>query len=370
MVALDKPSEFPVCSRKVSEKLSAPLSGRPSGVTPTKTRVTRNDVARLARVVPSTVSYVINNGPRSVSLEARERVLKAIAKLGYHPSDVARSLRTQRTQTIGLVIPDITNPYYGEMTQAIEEVSFQHGYTVILAHSSHLPERELRYSHVLRSKQVDGVIFLPVTSDLEPIYFLDRAGIQLVILERVVPGYACIVSDEHYGGYLATRHLLGMGHRKSGCIVLAGDSTSSVARVEGYSAALAEAGIPLARECVVESDYGYAAGELAAHHFLELPDRPTAVVAHNDLIAIGAMKAFMKAGLKVPGDVSVIGFDDIAAASYVQPPLTTIAGRKRQMGRAAIEMLLNLLKAGESVFPGTMKLPVDLIVRESTGPPV
>jgi DNA-binding LacI/PurR family transcriptional regulator len=256
------------------------------------------------------------------------------------------------------------------MTQAIEEVSFQHGYTVILAHSSHLPERELRYSHVLRSKQVDGVIFLPVTADLEPIYFLERAGIQLVILERVVPGYACIVSDEHLGGYLAAQHLLGMGHRRIGCIVLAGDSTSSVARVEGYGAALAEAGIPVERDCVVESDYGYAAGEMAARRFLELRDRPTAVVAHNDLIAIGAMKAFMKAGLKVPGDVSVIGFDDIAAASYVQPPLTTIAGRKRQMGRAAIEMLLNLLKSGETVYPGTMKLPVDLIVRESTGPPV
>jgi LacI family transcriptional regulator len=350
--------------------MSAPHSNRPGVRAPApKSRVTRNDVARLARVVPSTVSYVINNGPRPVSVEARERVLKAIAKLGYHPSDVARSLRTQRTQTIGLVIPEITNPYYGEMTQAIEDVSFQHGYTVILAHSSHLPERELRYAHVLRSKQVDGVIFLPVTSDLEPIYFLERAGIRLVIVERELPGYACIVSDEHHGGYLATRHLLELGHRKIGCIVLAGDSTSSAARVEGYRAALAEAGIPHDADSVVESDYGYKAGEAAARHFLNLPKRPTAVVAHNDLMAIGAMKAFSEAGLKIPGDVSVIGFDDIAAASYVQPRLTTIACPKRQMGQAAIEMLLNLLKTSEAVLPGTMRLPVDLVVRESTAPP-
>jgi LacI family transcriptional regulator len=349
--------------------MSAPYSNRPRGSAP-KAPVTRNDVARLARVVPSTVSYVVNNGPRSVSVAARERVLKAIAKLGYHPSDVARSLRTKRTQTIGLVIPDITNPYYGEMTQAIEEVSFQHGYMVILAHSSHLPERELRYSHVLRSKQVDGVIFLPVTSDLEPLYFLERAGIQLVILEREVPGYACIVCDEHRGGYLATRHLIEMGHRRIGCIVLAGDSTSSAARVEGYRAALAEASIPLETDCVVESEYGYVAGEVAARRFLKQPNRPTAVVAHNDLIAIGAMKAFAEAGLRIPGDVSVIGFDDIAAASYVKPRLTTIACPKRQMGRAAIEMLLNLLKSSASVFAGTVRLPVDLIVRESTGPPI
>jgi len=353
------------------KEMSAPHSNRPGAVAPVpKARVTRNDVARLARVVPSTVSYVVNNGPRPVSIEARERVLKAIAKLGYHPSDVARSLRTQRTQTIGLVIPDITNPYYGEMTQAIEEVSFQHGYTVILAHSSHLPERELRYSHVLRSKQVDGVIFLPVTSDLEPVNSLERAGIRLVILEREVPGYACIVSDEHDGGYLATRHLLDLGHRRIGCIVLAGDSTSSAARVDGYRAALGDAGIRLDPEWVVESNYGYTAGEVAARRFLGLAKRPSAVVAHNDLIAIGAMKGFAEAGLKIPGDVSVIGFDDIAAASYVQPRLTTIACPKRQMGQAAIEMLLSLLKSREALFPGTMRLPVELVVRESTGPPV
>lgn len=352
-------------------KMSAPHRNPPKGGAPaSKARVTRNDVARLARVVPSTVSYVVNNGPRPVSVEARGRVLKAIAKLGYHPSDVARSLRTRRTQTIGLVIPDITNPYYGEMTQAIEEVSFQHGYTVILAHSSHLPERELRYSQVLRSKQVEGVIFLPVTSDLEPVHFLGRAGIHVVVLERIVPGYACIVFDEHNGGYLATRHLLGLGHRRIGCIVLAGDSTTSVSRVAGYRTALAEAGILLEEDCIVESEYGYAAGELAAEHLLKLPSRPTAVVAHNDLIAIGAMKAFGQAGLKIPGDISVIGFDDIAAASYAQPPLTTIASPKGRMGRAAIETLLDLLKAGEGVLPEMTKLPVDLVVRSSTGRPV
>ena len=139
--------------------------------------------------------------------------------------------------------------------------------------------------------------------------------------------------------------------------------------MEGYRAALAEAGIPLERDCVVASENGYAAGEMAARHFLNLPDRPTAVVAHNDLIAIGAMKAFLEWGLNIPGDVSVIGFDDIAAASYVQPPLTTIASPKREMGRAAIEMLLGLLKASEYVLPGTMKLPVELVVRGSTGPP-
>ncbi|HVN82486.1 MAG TPA: LacI family DNA-binding transcriptional regulator [Terriglobia bacterium] len=331
--------------------------------------VTRNDVAAVARVSPSTVSYVINNGPRGVSVTARERVIKAIAKLGYHPSDVARSLRTRKTLTIGLVIPEITNPFYGEMVQAVEEVSYQHGYTVILGHSSHLPDRELRYSQVLRSKQVDGVIFLPVTPDLEPVESLRRAGIQVVILERIVPGYPCIVADEHNGGYVATRHLLGLGHRRIGCIVLAGDSTSSVARVEGYRRALREAGVSPRKNWVVESEYGYGAGESAAWRFLKRPGRPTAVVAHNDLMAIGAMKTFMEAGFKVPASISLVGFDDIAAASYVQPPLTTIAYPKRQMGRTAIETLLRLLESKDPSFTETLKLPIRLVVRGSTGPP-
>ena len=332
-----------------------------------KVNVTRNDVAALAGVAPSTVSYVINNGPRSVSVEARAQVLKAIAKLGYHPSDVARSLRTRRTQTIGLVIPDITNPYYGEVAQAVEEVSFEHGYTVILAHSSNLTERELRYSQVLRSKQVDGAIFLPVTPDLEPLHLLQRAGIAVVVLERFVPGYPCIMADEHCAGVLATRHLLELGHRRIGCIALAGDSTGSSARAEGYRTALLDARILPEKELVVECENGYGAGETAARQFLQLAERPTAVVAHNDLIAIGCMKAFAEAGLKVPGDISVVGFDNIAAASYVQPPLTTIACPKRQMGKAAIELLLNLMRSGERSTSYAVKLAVELVVRGSTG---
>jgi LacI family transcriptional regulator len=322
-----------------------------------------------AGVPPSTVSYVINNGPRPVSVAARERVLEAIADLGYQPSEVARSLRTRRTMTIGLVIPDTANPFYGEVARAVEEVSFKQGYTVVLGHSSHLPERELRYAQVLRSKQVDGVIFHPETPDLAPIHFLERAGIATVILERSVPGYHCLVADDYCGGYIATRHLLDLGHRKIGCFIRAGDPTSSVARVEGYRAALAETGIQPDESFIVESEFGYAAGEAAARRLLKFPERPTAIITHNDIIAIGAMKAFAEAGLSVPGDVSLVGFDDIALASYVQPPLTTVFYPKQQMGRAAAELLLEMLTRGEVSPPKVTTLAVRLIVRGSTAPP-
>ncbi len=266
------------------------------------------------------------------------------------------------------MIPDITNPYYGEMAQAVEEVSFEHGYTVILADSSHLPERELRYAQVLRSKQADGVIFLPVTPDLEALDVLQRAGIPVVVLERFVPGYPCIMLDEYYAGLLATRHLIELGHRRIGCIALAADSTSSAVRLEGYRAALVEAGIlPEKVLVLVGCVNGNSAGETEARRFLELPQRPTAVVAHNDLVAIGAMKAFSEAGLKIPGDISVVGFDDIAAASYIQPPLTTVACPKGKMGKAAIDLLFRLMHSEERVPPRTTKLEVELIVRGSSG---
>jgi LacI family transcriptional regulator, galactose operon repressor len=347
------------------DSLQAARHARPAALS--KKRITRNDVAARAGVPPSTVSYVINNGPRPVSHSARERVLKAISELGYHPSEVARSLRTQRTLTIGLVIPDAANPYYGELARAVEEVSFQNGYTVILGHSSHLFERELRYAQVLRSKQVDGAIFHPSTPDLGAVYSLVQAGIQVVILERLVPGYPCIVADDEGGGYLATRHLLDLGHRRIACIVRDGDPTTSSARVDGYRAALAEKGIKLDGRLIVASEFEYAAGERATRQLLALPKRPTAVVAHNDIMAIGAMKAIDEAGLRVPEDISLVGFDDIALAKYVRPPLTTVANPKDQMGRAAAELLLRLLLHREWRVPSP--LPMHLVVRGSTASP-
>jgi len=333
---------------------------------PSRKRVTRDDVAARAGVTPSTVSYVVNNGPRPVSAAARERVRKAIEDLGYQPSDVARSLRTQRSMTLGLVIPNTANPFYAEVARAVEEVGFERGYTVFLCHSSHLPERERRYAEMLRAKHVDGAIFHPTTVDLEPLTFLSQAGIQVVVLERAVPGYHCFVADERHGGYLATRHLLDLGHRRIGCIVRTGDMTSSTARVDGYRAALAEVGLPLDEQLIVESDFGFAAGAAAAQLLLDLPERPTALVTHNDIIAIGAIKSAADAGLCVPDDLALVGYDDIAQAAFTMPALTTIAYPKHRMGRAAAQLLLDLLAGVETIPPATIVLPVQLVVRGST----
>ena len=214
------------------------------------------------------------------------------------------------------------------------------------------------------------MIFYPVTSDLDPIYSLRQAGIQVVVLERTVPGFHCIVADDYRGGYLATRHLLDLGHRKIGCIVRAEDPTSSIARVEGYRAALVDMGLSIDKPLIVECEFGYAGGEVAAQQLLKLPKLPTAVVTHNDIIAIGAMKAFIEAGLQVPKDVSLVGFDDIALATYVHPALTTVFYPKHQMGRAAAELLLRLLAHEEVGSPKVTTLPVHLVVRASTAPPL
>jgi LacI family transcriptional regulator len=336
---------------------------------PSRKRVTRDDVAARAGVTPSTVSYVINNGPRPVSTAARVSVRNSITELGYHTSDLERSLSTQRSKKLGLVIPNTANPFYAEVARAVEVVGFERGYTVFLCHSSHLPEREQRYAQMLRAKHVDGAIFHPTTADLGPLAFLSQAGIQVVVLERSVPGYYCFVADERNGGYLATRHLLELGHRRIGCVVRTGDLTSSATRVEGYRAALAEVGLPLAERLITESDFGYAAGAAASRRLLEQADRPTALVTHNDIIAIGAIKAAAQAGLRVPDDISLVGYDDIAQAAYAVPELTTIAYPKHRIGRAAAELLLRLLAGEETIPPATIMLPEHLVVRASTAPP-
>lgn len=331
--------------------------------------ITRNDVAARAGVPPSSVSYVINNGPRPVSKAVRERVLKAIAELDYHPSDLARSLRTQQSKTLGLMIPNVTDPFFAEIASAVEEASFEQDYTVILAHSSNSPEREMQYAQVLRSKQVDGVILHLVASDPEPARFLEQAGIRTIILERTLPDFHCFVADDLRGAYLATQHLLDLGHSRIAYIAREGDFAHSAQRVEGYRQALAARDVRADKQFIVSSKFGYGAAATACRQLLNLRHPPTAILAHDDITAIGAIGALADAGLRVPGDMSVVGFDNIAQAAHSVPALTTVAYPRHEMGRAAAELLLRLLADKEAIPPTTSILPVELVVRASTAAP-
>lgn len=332
-------------------------------------RVTRKEVAARAGVSEAVVSYVVNNGPRPVSPETQMKVEKAIKELGYYPSELARSFRRQQTATIGLIIPNLTNPVYSEIAASLESVCAAEGYMVILCGTGRDPHKEKEFAKILRAKHVDGVVLSPSAAPQAVLAPLQHAGIPTVVLEHDLPETHCIAIDDLQGGRLATQHLLSLGHRRIGLIKREPLSALSSLRFTGYREMLAEAGIPFDPALVIESKAGHAAGYNAMQKLLALPDPPTAVFTHNDLLALAAMHAIQDAGLVVPTDISVVGYDDTTSSSYFNPPLTTVKFPVAEMGHRAGQIIVKLAQKEGSLPAQTITLPVELIVRASTAPP-
>ena len=332
--------------------------------------VTRNDVARLAGVSPALVSYVLNNGPRPVSENKRARILQAIRELDYQPSAVARNLRLQRTSTLGLILPDTQNPYFSEVSRGIEWIAFENRYTVILCHSGYSLKRELQYIDTLRRQRVAGVIWIPATANLEPYHRLVKFGVPTVLLDRSIPGSSvpAVVADNFRGGYLATQHLIQLGHRRIGSISRPVDLSHSQGRIHGYLAALGDNGIPIDERLIAPGGYLLEDGRKAFKQLMGLEDPPTAIFAYNDIMAIGALRAAHQVGLHVPDDFSIVGFDNIPEADFTCPALTTISQPKFDMGRTGTELLLKMISGASCPLDNLQPLDVDLVIRESTGP--
>lgn len=332
--------------------------------------VTRDDVARLAGVSPATVSYVINNGPRPVAAETRDKVLRIIRQLDYHPSAVARNLRMQRTSTLGLVLPDTQNPYFSEVARGIETVAFENNYTVILCHSAYSLERELEYIDTLQMQRVAGVIFIPATANMDAYDKLVSYGVPTVVLDRFVVGHKvnAVVVDNFRGGYIATEHLIKLGHTRIGAIARPVELSHSQQRVQGYLAALKDYGIPIEEQLIASGGYWLENGRKAFNQLMQVNPRPTAIFAYNDIMAIGALRAAHQFGLSVPRDFSIVGFDDIPEADFTCPALTTVSQAKLNMGRRGAELLLRLVNGEPVSTENEPMLGVKLVVRESTGP--
>jgi LacI family transcriptional regulator len=334
-----------------------------------KRRVTRKDVAERAGVSVTVVSYVVNNGPRPVSPGTRAKVEKAIEELGYYPNELARSLRQQRSLTIGLLIPNLTNPVYAEIARNMEDVCTKAGYLVLLCDSARDPAQEKRFMRMLRAKQVDGVVLIPSQKPSDLIDILEAARIPAVILEHDLPGTHFIAIDDLQGGRLGTQHLLDLGHRRIGLIRRHPSSALSAERFTGYRQAIEAAGIAFDPCLIVECEAGQAEGYQGMQQLLALREPPTAVFTHNDVLALGAMHAIWCAGQSIPGDISIVGYDDIASSGYLTPPLTTVKFPKDRMGRQAAHMILQLVRNTEAPPARKVVLPVELVVRASTGPP-
>jgi LacI family transcriptional regulator len=329
---------------------------------------TIKEVAARAGVSFTTVSHVVNR-TRPVSDSARLRVERAIAELSYSPSAVARALKTSQTRILGVIVPNITNPFFSELMRGIEDVCERSHYSVFLCNGDDDPGRQGRSLETLLERRVDGVLLATPTGPPGALVKrLAGANMKTVVVDRSVPGLtADRVRIDHQGGArLAVEHLLALGHRRIAC--LAGPSSFAVsrARVAGWRKALARAGVTPGDDWLLEGDFRTGAGHELTRRLLARGDA-TAVFASNDLLGIGALRAAAEQGWAVPKALSVIGFDGIEMGAYTYPALTTVGFSIRSIGETAASVLIDRI-AGRRLEVCDLVLMPEMILRESTGP--
>lgn len=329
---------------------------------------TIKDVAALAGISYTTVSHVLNK-TRPVSEQVRLKVEAAIAELDYVPSAVARSLKARCTATIGLLVPNSVNPYFAELARGIEDGCERNGYCVILCNSDDNPQKQRSYLRVLLEKRIDGLIVASVGEDRDLLESLAGVRTPMVIVDRALEGVdADLVRIDHeQGGYLATRHLLDLGHRDLACIGGPADTGASQLRLAGFRRAMAEQGLGVPQDRVLHCDFSSPGGHDAAGRLLD-GTRPTAIFAGNDMIGFGVLRAAAERNISVPGELSVIGFDDIELSRYVYPPLTTVGQSIRELGESAAQLLLSRIATPRSGDAEQRIVAPRIVMRESTGP--
>lgn len=329
--------------------------------------VTIKDIARRANVSVATVSHVINK-TRFVSDILQDRVKKAIEDLDYHPNIMAGSLRSRKTRVIGLIVPDNSNQLFAALSKSIEQVSSSFGYNVMLCNSSYDFEMELSCIEMLRSKKVDGLIIIPTMTSPDFLNQLVDNKLPVAILHHIIHGCRAdsVIVNNIKGTYEATRHLIDLGHRHIGYIDRPVDLPHSIERLKGYRKALEEKGIKKEDYIIRCNGFNYINGSEAMQRLLKQKPKITAVLAFNDTIAIGAIRAINDKGFKVPDVVSVIGFDDIELCSFITPRLTTVHFPKHKIAKAAVDLLMKRIKNPEIEKSIKKVLPLHLIIREST----
>ena len=331
---------------------------------------TIKDVALRAGVSVTTVSHVVND-TRHVSAKGRERVELAIRELGYVPNAMARSLKSNTTSTLGMLIPNSSNPYFAEIVRIVEDRCFGAGYTLVLCNTDDEPHRQSVYLQVLAERRIDGLIVVSTGDDDSLVTQLHGLRIPTVLVDREIADPACdLVETAHMqGGLLAVRHLLSLGHKRIACIGGPAGVMPSEQRIEGWRMALAEAGatpdIAKADALLWRGGFTSQGGYEAMHAILRTEQAPSAVFVCNDLMAIGALRAAHESGVRVPDDLSIVGFDDIELSAYTSPALTTVAQPKERIGALAVDMLLERV-GGKRRDARKVVLQPELRVRAST----
>ena len=325
------------------------------------------EVARQAQVSASTVSHVLN-GTRNVSEETRKRVVQTIEELGYQPNLLAKSFKTQKTFTIGLLISDIQNPFFTAVIRGVEDVALSRGYHVFLCNTDEDPAREDAYVTELSNKRVDGLIVASAASRRNHARRLRLEDIPFVFMDREVEDIEADVIrvDNYLGTRMIAEHLVSLGHERIGMISGPTDKSSGYERHQGLKLALSNLGVDLDDSLVRFGDFRSPSGRTEATDLLELSEPPTALVVANNQMTLGALLAIRDLALKVPDDVSVVGFDDMEWAPLVDPPLTALAQPTYEMGARAVEMLLQRIRGDEKGLPKRVFIEPELVVRRST----
>lgn len=334
-------------------------------------KATIYDVAREAGVSIAAVSQVMN-GKGKISEERRGEIIKIMERLNYQPSVIASALTGKKTYTLGLLVPDISNPFFAEIARAVEDQGHHMGYSLVICSSDNKDERVERYLNLLQQKSVDAMIIGTGMDNKDMLTPLMERAIPIAMIAREMPDIDVhtVVVDDFVGGALSATHLLDLGHRRMAILAEHSKVSSSRERVRGFKSKLEEAGVHLPENSVRNCHYVVADGKREALELLDQsnPDRPTALFCCNDLLAIGALQAAKQLGLRVPEDLSVIGFDNTILASVTDPPLTTVAQPIEPMGKMVVDLLIQELKK-ESKAKQRVVMRPELIVRQSTAAP-
>lgn len=331
-------------------------------------RVTLQDVADVAGVSVSTVSRVIA-GHKAITEATAARVHEVMAALDYEPNVLARALRTNQTHTLGLVVQDIANPFYAEVTKGVERAAAVAGYNLILCDSDYSLEREHASLLDLARRCVDGVLLMPVGQPQRSIELLEGRQVPLVLMDAAVDRYTrvnAVLTAPEAGAYEATHYLIGLGHRRIAFLVGPQEILAHPRIIDAYRRAMDEAALPH-EDLLARCDFTLDGAHLAARSLLER-QRPSAIFALSDLMALGVYRAAAERGLAIPYDLSVMGYDDAAMSRFLTPALTTVAQEKHEIGARGVELMLDLIKRGRP-SRRVVSLQPRLIIRQSCAPP-
>ena len=328
-------------------------------------KITMRDIARKCGVSPATVSRAFRGDPR-IKAETRERIREIARELNYDPLRKRKRKSLRSSKIIALLVTDISNPFFPEIVHGVEDMAFDAGYRVSLWNTRESLERETQYIETLKESDVDGIILGASRLREEQIQEVAKAGIPCVVINRIVPDIPSVFADYEEGAYQATKYLLHLGHERIALINGPANAQPSIWREKGFRKALREFGKEVDESLISFNPPLVEGGYVATLKILSMEHPPTAIFAYNDLVALGCLKALRERGLSVPGDFSVIGYDDIFLSAYLDPPLTTVSQPKYTMGKLAMDMLLRLIK-GEKVSNQRISLRPELVIRSSCG---